>query len=153
MGSSTISSSIRLSICQHWHPQSVSKLLVRLDAVPGEAPCMLIAEAELEPNPLTSRWHVVQVLDLAMLMQNWGLAPTLDPDHLASLKASSGQAASVSSPDSNSGSSHGLSCHNSSPASKVSSSSHCCGESEDWTHSHRQKVPEPMQHVLLLLVA
>ncbi|KAK9840232.1 hypothetical protein WJX74_005983 [Apatococcus lobatus] len=56
------------------------------------------------------------VVDLALLMQNWGLAPSLDPEFLSCLKASTGQGASVSSPDSTSGSSH--SCHNSPPGNK-----------------------------------
>ncbi|KAK9867762.1 hypothetical protein WJX84_009747 [Apatococcus fuscideae] len=51
------------------------------------------------------------VLDLAMLMQSWGLAPSLDPEHLASLKQCSCQPAAETTPGSASGSCD--SCHTS----------------------------------------
>ena len=54
-----------------------------------------------------------------MLMQNWGLASSLDLEHLPRSTAGTDQGASVSSPDSTSGSSHGG--HSISLANKVRS--------------------------------
>ena len=54
-----------------------------------------------------------------MLMQNWGLASSLDLEHLSRLMASTDQEASVSTPNSTSGSS--LGGHSVSPANKVRS--------------------------------
>ncbi len=67
-----------------------------------------------------------QVLDLALLMQNWGLAPSLDADHLSCQKEracqSSAATAAASSPDSPSDSNSSSHISHTQTKVKVSSS-------------------------------